>query len=186
MLDKKEFENLIEPMSEYVVNCNTSLEYVNYGGDHQQTLNCQDFVLRLLDVMNLKLQWDSDVQMQRFVNRLRKNGKCSMKRFQKRSDLEEYIHECALDNPQFITSSEYRLLRASAEAMELKFYKYKERLLDSDNTIERCDWEIKMLSNSRVLNPQEQKELQQLLKSKSKAEKEKEHSQTMCKRFSVN
>jgi hypothetical protein len=167
------------------VNCNTSLEYVNYGGDHQKTLNCQDFVLRLLDVMNLKLQWDKDADIQRFVKRLRKNGKCSMKRFENRTDLEEYIHEIALDNPQFITGSEYRLLRASAEAMELKFYKYKERLLDSESTIERCEWEMKMLLNSRVLNPQEQKELQTLQKSKTKAEKERDRSQTMCKRYSI-
>jgi hypothetical protein len=190
-IDTKQFQSMIDPIIEYIIHCNTNLEYVNYGGDHCKTLNCQDFVLRLLGVMNLDIQCimkkNDDQDVQRYLRGLRKSGKCLAvaKRFETRSQLENFIHESALRDPQFITGSEYRLLRATAEAMELKYRKYKDRLTDSESILEKCDWEIKMLMNSRILNPEEQKELRKLQKIKSKAQLEINSAEIMCQWYGV-
>jgi len=186
-LDLKEFQETIDSIIEYIIKCNTQLEYVNYGGDHQKTLNCQDFVLQLLGVMNLELKWKDDVEIYRFMNTMRKSGKCLMitKRFGTRSEVENFIHESAMANPEYMTGPEYRLLRATAEAMELKYRKYKDRLSDLEGVLERCDWEIKMLTNTKVLSPDEQKELRKLQKVQAKAKLGITKAQTMCRSYGV-
>jgi len=139
------FNDIVNKLAEVIVKWNTTMQYKENGGDKTKVGNCQDFVDDVLQALDIKLNFDGP--MAKFIERLRKTGKCNLQfepdpafieqyglseklfKFTDHGSLDRFVNDLLKKNPNLMAESrsEWALLKSFDRAFWLKNAKFPER-----------------------------------------------------------